>query len=56
LTNEERTFLNSKKLKQNMVVNVLKKGTTFCIVTAPDLEWISNENLKNFLDLEFNRI
>jgi hypothetical protein len=52
----KRTFPNSKNLKQNMVVKVLKKGTTFSIGTSLDSEWISNENLENFLGLEFNRI
>jgi hypothetical protein len=39
-----------------MVVKVLKKGTTFSIGTTPDSKFISNENLENFLGLEFNRI
>jgi hypothetical protein len=56
LTDPKRTFPNSKFLKQNMVVDVLKKGTIFSIGTPPDSECISNENSENFLSLEFNRI
>jgi hypothetical protein len=37
-------------------VNVLKKETTFSIGTSSYSKWISNENLENFLGLEFNRI
>jgi hypothetical protein len=37
-------------------VKDLKKGTTVSIGTSPDSEWISNENLDNFLGLEFNII
>jgi hypothetical protein len=39
-----------------MVLKVLMRGTTLSIGTFPDLVWISNENLENFLGLEFNRI
>jgi hypothetical protein len=39
-----------------MVVKGLKKGIIFSIGTSPDSKWISNENLENFLGLEFNRI
>jgi hypothetical protein len=44
LTHPKRTFPSSKKLTQNMVVKVLKRGTTFSIVTSPDLKLISNKN------------
>jgi hypothetical protein len=39
-----------------MVVKDLKKGTNLSIGTSLYSEWISNENLDNFLGLEFNRI
>jgi hypothetical protein len=45
-----------KKLKQNMVVKVLKKETTFSMGTSSDSEWISNENSEKFLGLESHRI
>jgi hypothetical protein len=40
----------------NMVLNDLKKGTTFSIGTFSDSKWISNEKLEKLLGLEFNRI
>jgi hypothetical protein len=36
LTDPKRTFPNSKKLKQNMVVKVLNKRTTFSIGISSD--------------------
>jgi hypothetical protein len=39
-----------------MVVEVLKKGTTFSIGTSPDSKWISKEDSENFLGLGFNRV
>jgi hypothetical protein len=56
LTAAKRTFLSSEILKENMVVKVLKKGTSFSIGTSRDSKWISNENLENFLGLKFSRI
>jgi hypothetical protein len=56
LTGPNRTFLSLKNVKQNMVVKVLKKGTTLLIETSSDSNRISNENSEKFLGLEFNRI
>jgi hypothetical protein len=39
-----------------MVLKGLKRGTTFSIETSLDSKWISNENSKKFLVLEFTRI
>jgi hypothetical protein len=41
-TDPKRTFLNLKILKQNMVVKVLMKGTTFSIGISSDPKWILN--------------
>jgi hypothetical protein len=50
LTDPKRTFSNSKNLKQNIVVNVLNKGTTFSIGISSDSKWISNEKSVKLLD------
>jgi hypothetical protein len=42
LTNPKQTFPNSKNLKQNMVVKVLKNETTFSIEISSDPKWILN--------------
>jgi hypothetical protein len=47
LADPKKTFLSSKNLKQNMVMNVLKKETTFSIGTSLDSKWILNKKLGN---------
>jgi hypothetical protein len=49
-------MLQCRAVVPDLILKVLKKGTTFYIRTSPDLKSISNEILEKFLGLEFPRI
>jgi hypothetical protein len=44
LTASNRTFLVSKNLKQNMVLNISERWTTFSIAASPDSKWFGSKN------------
>jgi hypothetical protein len=52
----KKYFPELKKLKENMVLKGLNRGTIFYIESSPDSKWALNENSEKLLGLKFNRI